>query len=311
MRHVKILKATLFLATFCLFACQSGEVEVSYRLNAPVQMDLYAEGVFSTYDTLGTERVGTVTAAYNTVEFGNRHDTLTLKRSYQIDKSRGYLKNYMPSELALRVREVSLKALDRDVISVEGLEGYDSLVQSLPMPKVWQQQLLNPEYKKHLIRAEKHRWEMTHLLIGKVPEKGNITELLKKQGRLNFALIGIDSVVTEGYQRLNKQQCLTYTVYLSELESFPYFIWEQHVNSKIVSEEYQKYRNGLKGEYKTRYQVALNPNGGVLCQEREDKDGVHTMVNPETNDTLTFKSHVTLERLYTPKEEYSEQKETP
>ena len=43
----------------------------------------------------------------------------------------------------------------------------------------------------------------------------------------------------------------------------------------------------------------MEPAGGVLCQEREVREGVHTMVNPESSDTATFKSNITLERLYT------------
>ena len=43
----------------------------------------------------------------------------------------------------------------------------------------------------------------------------------------------------------------------------------------------------------------MEPQGGILCQEREVREGLHTMVNPESGDTATFKSNITLERLYT------------
>ncbi len=140
---------------------------------------------------------------------------------------------------------------------------------------------------------------MDHLLVGKVPEKGNITQLLKDRGRLQFALIQVDSVVTEGFRNLDRRKCLAYTVYLKEKESFPYYIWEQHVNSKIGTEKFQAYRTGLKAEYETAYWVTLDPETGIPCQEREVKVGTHTMVNPKTGDTATFKSNTTLERLYT------------
>ena len=293
------MKRLLLLLFVFLFASCSEEIYVSYELKEPVSLDLYAEGYFSTDDSLGQEQVGTITAAYAGVTYSSVQDTLKMQRIYQINKSRGYLKNYMPSELLWRVDTLSLNALDRDVLNIYGLEGYDSLVNSLPMPKKWKDQLLNPNYKKHLIRAEKHRFEMTHLLKGKVPEKANITDLLKSQGRLNFALIGIDSVVTEGFQNLDKRRCFTYSVYFTETESFPYYIWEQHVNTGIVSKEFQKYNSGLEAEYKTKYQVAFEMNGGILCQEREVKEGIHTMVNKETGDTAKFQSNITLERLYT------------
>lgn len=296
---MKILKWILCGLPFLFAACDS-EVNVSYNLPSPVKQNLYVEGYFATIDLKGEERMGTITAAYVETEHSSNGDTLLMSRKYEIDKSRGYLKNYMPSELAWRVKSVSMKALDRDVIEVKGLtDGYDTLVKSLPMPEKWRNQLLNPEYGKHLVRGEKHRWEMTHLLKGSYPEKANITEQLKKENRLNFALISIDSVVTEGYQNLDRRKCLTYTVYLTETESFPYYIWEQHVNSNIVPIEFQQYYEGLKAEYKTRYQIAMEPQGGILCQEREVREGLHTMVNPASGDTATFKSNITLERLYT------------
>jgi hypothetical protein len=296
---MKNLKWLLCGISFLFFACDS-EINVSYNLPKPVKQNLYVEGYFATIDLKGEERIGTITATYVELEHSSSGDTLKMNRKYEIDKSRGYLKNYMPSELAWRVDSLSLKAFDREVFEIDGLKaGYDSLVHSLPMPEKWRTQLLNPEYEKHLNRAEKHRWEMTHLLKGSYPEKANITEQLKKENRLNFALISIDSVVTEGFQNLDKRKCFTYTVHLTETESFPYYIWEQHVNSNIVPKEFQKYYQGLKAEYKTRYQIAMEPQGGILCQEREVREGLHTMVNPESGDTATFKSNITLERLYT------------
>ena len=229
-------KALLPAACFALLlsACGESEVTVNYKVATPVDIELYAESYFATIDLKGEEQMGTITAAYVDMNFSSSGDTLVVKREYKMDKSRGYLKNYMPSELAWRVKNVDIKAVDRNVLSVEGLdEGYDSLLKRLPMPERWRNQLLNPSYKPHLKRLEKHRWEMDHLLTGTVPVKANITQLLKDQGRLNFALIKIDSVVTRGFENRDHRKCLDYVVYLHETESFPYYIWEQHVNSKL------------------------------------------------------------------------------
>lgn len=286
------------LFIFLLSGCES-EVEINYQLKEPVKRQLYTEGYFATIDLKGEERMGTITAAYTSLKYGSIGDTLTLQRKFEINKSRGYLKNYMPSELIWRIREVSLKAVDRNVIETKGFELYDTLLHSIPMPTRWRDQLAHSENVKHLIRNEKHRWEMSHLLQGPIPVKENITKLLKDRGRLNFALIQIDSVVTNGFHNLDSKRCLGYTIHLKETESFPYFIWEQHVNSGIGTEQYQAYYKGLKGEYYTQYWVAIDPTTGIPCQEREFKQGVHTMVNPTTGDTATFKSHISLERLYT------------
>lgn len=299
MNRVCILGLSL---AFVLSACGESKVNVSYKNSTPVQVELYEEGYFATIDLKGEEKMGTVTAAYANLEYSSVGDTLKLHRDYVMDKSRGYLKNYMPSELAWRAKSVDMVALDRDVISIEGLsEGYDSLLARLPMPEVWRKQLLNPDYKPHLKRLEKHRWEMDHLLLGEVPTKGNITQMLKDQGRLNFALIRVDSVVVKGFENRDRRRCLDYVIYLQETENFPYYIWEQHVNSGIVPEKFKKYNKGLKAEYDTQFEVMIDPETGVPCQEREVKVGRHTMVNPETKDTATFKSQITLERLFTVK----------
>ena len=289
-------------AALVLGGCGESKVNVNYKVSAPVLVELYAEGYFSTIDLKGEEKMGTVTAAYANLTYSSVGDTLKVHRDYVMDKSRGYLKNFMPSELAWRVKSVDMAAIDREVKSVEGLEdGYDSLLARIPMPEVWRKQLLNPDYKPHLKRLEKHRWEMDHMLTGEVPTKGNITHMLKDQGRLNFALIQVDSVVVKGFENRDHRRCLDYIVYLQEKESFPYYIWEQHVNSGIVPEKFKKYNKGLKAEYQTQFEVMIDPETGVPCQEREVKVGTHTMVNPDTKDTATFKSQVTLERLYTVK----------
>lgn len=289
----------LSACAFALLACDDEMVEVNYKVESPVELELFSEGYFSTYDMDGVERVGTITGAFNNVTYESKGDTLLVNRDYVINRSRGYLKNFMPSELVWRIKNVKMTALDREVMTIDGLDdGYDTLLAATPMPSRWRAQLLNPEYKPHLRRLEKHRWEMDHLLKGPVPVKANVTALLKERGRLNFALIAIDSVVTDGFQQLDKRKCFTYKIYLHETESFPYYIWEQHVGSNIVPDKFKAYQKGHKGEYDTEYMVALDPTNGVPCQEREVKIGTHTMVNPATNDTATFKSQVTLERLF-------------
>lgn len=290
-----------------LSACGESELTINYKLSSPVTVEVYAESYFATIDLKGEEQMGTITAAYVDLNYSSAGDTTLLKRKYTIDKSRGYLKNYMPSELAWRVKEVDLAAIDREVVRLEGLEeGYDSLLARTPMPERWRKQLLNPDYKPHLRRLEKHRWEMDHLISGAVPTKGNITQLLKDRGRLNFALIKIDSVVAKGFENRDRRRCFDYVVYLQETESFPYYIWEQHVNSNIVPDKFKAYTAGHKAEYDTQFEVMIDPETGVPCQEREVKVGKHFMVHPVTKDTVTFVSHITNERLYNIKREVPE-----
>ena len=100
-------------AALVLGGCGESKVNVSYKVDAPVTVELYAEGYFSTIDLNGTEQMGTVTAAYANLTYSNEGDTLKVHRDYVMDKSRGYLKNYMPSELAWRVKSVDMAAVDR------------------------------------------------------------------------------------------------------------------------------------------------------------------------------------------------------
>lgn len=289
----------LAMAAGLLASCGESEITVNYKIATPVDVELYAESYYATIDMKGEEQMGTITAAYVDLNYSSVGDTTVVKRKYTIDKSRGYLKNFMPSELVWRVKEVDTKAVDREVVDISGLEdGYDTLLAHIPMPERWRKQLLNPDYKPHLRRLEKHRWEMDHLLTGTVPVKANVTQMLKDQGRLNFALIKIDSVVTKGFERRDHRRCLDYIVYLHETESFPYYIWEQHVNSNIIPDKYKAYTAGHKAEYDTEFEVMIDPETGVPCQEREVKVGTHTMVHPITKDTVKFTSHITNERLY-------------
>lgn len=294
------LKTLLGLsAALLLCSCDKNSVSINYSVDKPVDVSLFAEGYFSTLDLSGEEKIGTVTAAYVDLRYSNDGDSIKVDRKYAANNSRGYLKHSFPAELAWRLPSVSMSAVDRNINRLDGYdEGYEAVVAKLPIPERWRKELANKDYIPHLKRIEKHRWEMDHLIVGEVPTKGNITQILKDRNRLNFALITIDSVVVKGFENRDHRRCLDYVVYLHEKESFPYYIWEQHVNSKIVPEKFQAYNTGLKADYDTQYEVMIDPNTGIPCQEREVKVGTHTMVNPVSKDTAAFKSFITFERLY-------------
>ena len=90
-------KALLPAACFALVlsACGESDVTVNYKVSSPVDIELYAESYFATIDLKGEEQMGTITAAYVDMNFSSSGDTLVVKREYKMDKSRGYLKNYM------------------------------------------------------------------------------------------------------------------------------------------------------------------------------------------------------------------------
>ena len=78
-----------------LCACGESEVSVDYKLNTPVTLELYTESYYATLDLKGEEKMGTITATYADVNYSMNGDTMFVKRNYVIDKSRGYLKNFI------------------------------------------------------------------------------------------------------------------------------------------------------------------------------------------------------------------------
>ena len=89
----------MFVAAM-LTACGESEVSVDYKLSAPVTLEMYTESYYATLDLKGEEKMGTITATYADLNYSSKGDTTFVKRNYVIDKSRGYLKNFMPTELA-------------------------------------------------------------------------------------------------------------------------------------------------------------------------------------------------------------------
>ena len=279
-------------------SCGENSVSVSYNLPAPIKTEVFSQSNYATMDG-EYEQVGTLTATRFTNEYSQSKDTLYLDRTFISDASKGYLKKSYPSELALRIPKMKLSAKGMQVVNIEGYENFDSLVVAkISIPDRWRKQISRMTRQIDLDRIEKRHWEVTHLLLGEIPLKSNITSLLASQGRLpSMPNAQIDSVLTKSIKKINEQKCLEYTVYLQEKEPFPYFIWEQHISSVKSGMPFKGY-HPKDAMYQTRYEVALDLENGVPCLEREFKFGIHGMQNPETGDSVTFKSQISHERLY-------------
>ena len=74
---------------------------------------------------------------------------------------------------------------------------------------------------------------------------------------------------------------------MHETESFPYFIWEQHVGSKIVPDKFKTYTAGHKGEYRTEFGLGSDISVTVASQG-SGKVLVDGMTLPSTNYTGKF-----------------------
>jgi len=286
------------IGTF-IISCGESSVFVSYNLPVPIKAEVFSQSNYATMDG-EYEQVGTLTSTRFTNEYSQSEDMLYLERTFISDASRGYLKKSYPSELALRIPKMTLTAKGLKVLNIEGYENFDSVVVAkISIPDRWRKQISRMTRQIDLDRIEKRRWEVTHLLSGEVPLKSNITNLLASQGRLpSIPNAQIDSVVTKSIKKIYERKCLEYIVYLQEKEPFPYFIWEQHVSSVKSGMPFKSY-HPKEAVYQNRYEVALDIENGTPCLEREFKFGTHGMQNPETGDSVTFKSQISHERLYT------------
>jgi len=281
-----------------VISCGENTVSISYNLPAPVKAEVFSQSNYATMDG-EYEQVGTVTSIRFVNEYSQDGDMLYLDREFISDASRGYLKKSYPGELAFRIPKMKLSAKGLKVVDIEGYENFDSLVVSkISIPDRWKKQISQMTRQIDLNRIEKRRWEITHLLLGEVPLNSNITKLLTSQGRFpNMPNAQIDSVITKSVKKIYEQKCLEYTVYLQEKELFPYFIWEQHISTVKSGMPFKSYRP-KEAVYQNRYEVAINVDNGIPCLEREFKFGTHGMQNPETGDSVTFKSQISHERLY-------------
>jgi len=293
-KNYPLLALVLFLAS-----CGERGVDVSYNLSAPVKAEGFSQSFYSTMDG-EYEQVGTATAITFINEYSQNGDTLHLNRTFVSDASKGYLKKSYPPELALRTPKLELSAKGLEIASIKGYENFDSaVVAKIQIPDRWKKQINTMTNPIDLERIEARRWKITHLLLGNIPLKANITELLVSQGRLLEIpfVVKIDSVLTKGIREINGKKCFEYAVYLKEEEPFPYFIWEQHVSSVKSGMPFKNYRP-KNVQYENRYDVALNLENGIPCHEHEMKFGVHGMQNPETGDSVTFNSRISHERFY-------------
>jgi len=290
----------LFIFAFVLASCVSEKsVAISYDLPEPVVVEVLSESLYYTVDDRNVEHLGTRTHTRFSNEYSQDGDMLYLDRTFLVDASEGYLKKSYPAELALRTPKLKLSAKGFRVENIEGHENFDSTVLAkISIPDRWKRQISRMTRQIDLDRIERRRWELTHLLSGNIPLNSNVTGLLFSQGRIpNMPNAQIDSVITKGIKKIAKIKCLEYTVYLHEKEPFPYFIWEQHTSTVKSGELFKSY-DPTEALYENRYEIAINLENGIPCVERELKLGLHGMKNPETGDSVVFKSQVSHERLY-------------
>ncbi|GHV12383.1 hypothetical protein AGMMS49938_04820 [Fibrobacterales bacterium] len=280
-----------------LTACDPSSATINYSLPAPVTVEVFSQNHYSTMDG-GYEQIGTVTETRYSQNYAESNDTITLTRKFLYDASKGYLKKSHPAELALRLPELKLTAANLKILNIEGNENFSEVVSKVSIPDRWKKQITNFTRQVDLDRADKLRWEITHLLTGEIPLKSDITLLLTERGQLPLANVQVDSVRTQGLHKINGRECLEYAVFLREKEPFPYFIWEQHISITTGGKQFKEYAP-QNANYQNRWEVAIDTQNGVPCLEREYKNGINEMKNLSTGDSITFESLISKTRLYT------------
>jgi hypothetical protein len=292
------MRLLLVVFAFVIISCGEKSANISYDLHSPVKIEVFSQSHYGTMDG-DVEQLGTITSTYFVNEYSQDGDMHYLERAFVADASQGYLKKSYPAELALRVPSLRLTAQNLRVVNIEGYEDFDSsVVAKVSIPDKWKRQISRMTRQIDLDRIERRRFDITHLLRGEVPLHSNVTELLASQRRIpNLPNAQIDSVLTKGISRIDGKRCLEYIVYLQEKEPFPYFIWEQHIATVKSGMPFKSY-HPKEAVYKNNYTVFINLEDGIPCREREYKFGVHGMQNPESGDSVTFKSQVSHERFY-------------
>jgi hypothetical protein len=287
-----------FIFAFFLISCGEKTVFISYDIAVPVKAEVFSQSHYGTMDN-DVEELGTITSTHFVNEYSQDGDMFYLERTFLADASQGYLKKSYPAELALRMPNLKLTAQNFKVVDIEGYENFDSsVVAKVSIPDRWKKQISKMTRQIDLDRIERRRFDITHLLQGEVPLHSNVTRLLISQGRIpNLPNAQIDSVFTKGISKIDGKRCLEYIVYLQEKEPFPYFIWEQHIATVKSGKPFKSY-HPKEAVYKNIYTVFLNLENGIPCREREYKFGTHGMQNPESGDSVTFKSQVSHERFY-------------
>ncbi|MCL2284011.1 MAG: hypothetical protein FWC26_11915 [Fibromonadales bacterium] len=288
-----------FIFALVLISCSAERTaDVTYNLELPAKAEVFSQSYYITLDG-EDEKVGTAAKIYFTNEYSQEGEMLYLDRTFVSDVSEGYLKKSYPGELAYRTPNLKLSAKGQRVVDINGYESFDSLVVAkISIPDRWKKQISQMTRQIDLDRIERRRWEITHLLLGKVPLNANVTGMLASQGRLPvLPNAQIDSVLTKSFRTIDGRRCLEYTVYLREKEPFPYFIWEQHIATVKSGMPFKSY-HPKEAMYENRYDVAINLQNGIPCREYEYKFGTHGMQNPETGDSVTFKSRISHERYY-------------
>ncbi len=291
----------IILSLALLLSCQPDSVTVQYPEGSKI-LSMNHSGSYSTRVGQNGEAVGTMTSTFCKVTFSKEGNKNQVERISVLDRSKGYHKNSMPFDLAYRIPQVTLVAENGHVNSILGNEHFiDRVVNNLPVKEFFKRQLRDARYILEFDRADKRRFEITHLLQGEYPAQANITSVLQAQKRLPIPQVAIDSVVTQGMRSLEGKDCFDYTVYYQEKEPFPYFIWEQHAYGTDSGAVYRDY-HADSAYYQVAYNVSLDLENGLPCREREVKEGIYFMTHKETKQAGTFKAYVTLENLYTEEE---------
>ncbi|NLB62880.1 MAG: hypothetical protein GX801_02060 [Fibrobacter sp.] len=294
-------KCLLGLFVIMLFSCSQSDVAIKYNLPAPVSMELYHNGYYSSFDGKD-ELVGTISSNFTKAIYSQSGDFLSYEREYLSDASKGYHKNSMPLELSWRIPFLSVQSVEGQVNRVQSVRGYEKfipdVVEKLPIKKHFKNQLRNQRFQLEFDRYEKRRWELGHLIGSKkVPTKGDITAELSNQGRLPIPMLEVDSVISTGFRKLDKRRCFVYNVYYREREPFPYFMWEQHAYGIENAAALREFKPD-SGSYYTHYSMAIDPKTGIPCQEREVKHGTIFVSNEKTKEKDEIKVNITLENLY-------------
>jgi hypothetical protein len=298
MEYFSLMKfLILALPLLFLSACQPSKVTISYKLDQPIHLELMHNGYYSTMGG-DLEEMGTITQIYMNQDFLESQGRLIMDSKFQIARNKGYHKNSMPEELALQCDHI-IQSEQGQVVSISGFNDFvTKVVNMLNIPDKWKFQLRQSNYPNLFDRIAKKRWDINHLLEGTYPTSADITQQLAKEGRLKVQGIKIDSVKTGKLSTIDKRRCLAYTVWYTENQEFPEYLWEQYTYGTETGKAFKSY-TPISGKVSSEYTTHIDIKNGVVCREMEKRSIVTSLEEKATGRSEEFFSRVTFERLYT------------
>lgn len=284
------------LVPLLLLSC-SRSVEIQYNFSEPVEYQVFREGYYSTQNREG-EVVGTIARWWSTEKLIPSGAGAVWSRKYDMQKSEGYHRHSMPSELLTRLA-LQAHVDSSEMREIKGLSNFESdVVDLLPVRKVFKEPLRSPALLERFDAELKLWWRATHLFKGRIPMRGVITALIDSS--LDLSPLQVDSVVALGDVKVEDRNCFNYKIYykVAEVPDIDLMFEQFRAADTLDRADYSDYA-ATSGIATGSWGVWIDPRQGTLCREQDWRDLSITVSHKESGENREVIARVAVERLYT------------